>query len=184
MKKRAITQQEKIFVDAVLRGERYATAIDIAYPEYADRPNNNKQSKADQLLRRPLIQEYMEQQRRATEKARERIIAKKAEWALSDSIDALKFVVRMAQNDAIVVNKRNMQGGKQERVITSATASAIIGAVEGINKLLGFGGKNSESVDVGETLASRILNIESEDVNPDDYTETPQGLTNGKGNSK
>ena len=90
------------------------------------------------MLALPHVRAYYEQQRSILDAEKARVAREEALWSMRESVDTLKFVIKMAQKDAVEITKRNQSGNSYERVMPTSTANAITGAVNALNRMFGI----------------------------------------------
>jgi hypothetical protein len=133
-----ITAKHKAVIDAIISGETYNDACLLVYPDRKDWSKHAREVAVSKLLRLPHVKAYYDEQRAKLDEEKARAARDEALWSLRDSVDALKFVVKMAQKDAIEITKQNQNGHEYMRAMPTSTANAITGAVNTLNKMFGI----------------------------------------------
>lgn len=178
----SIKKKDQAIADAILSGMTYEQAFDYVMPEKKDSWDRHaKVVNVGKIMAKPVVREYFESQKKAVEEEKARIAREEIVWSYRDSLDALKFVVKMAQRDALDIAKNNREGKQFQKTMAANTATSIVGAVNSLNKMLGYDGPINQAHETQETIASRIMALSPIHEDPDEFTDTPQGLKNGGG---
>lgn len=185
----ALKKEDKQIIEKIVSGVDRVDAYKSVYPGSA-KSDQVIRSTVCRMINRKEAKEYKEkcEQRLKEEKIKiktevSELIREKTAWAIQDSIDALKFVIEGAKEDAREIRKRNLTSDKYTRVMPTVTATPIISAVERLNKMLGIEGQDT-GINKAE-LTNIFIDATDFDEDPNAY-KAPQILEapTGEGNDE
>lgn len=142
-----ISQNHRAVVDALISGMTNDEACLAVYPHRSEWTKKAREIAVSKVLKLPHVRAYYEEQRAILDEEKARAAREEALWSMRESVDTLKFVIKMAQKDAVEITKRNQDGGAYERVMPTATANAITGAVNALNRMFGIADQPQKSDD-------------------------------------
>lgn len=173
----ALKKDEKHLIELIVSGKDYPEAYSTVYPG-SKKTKRTISACICRMLKRQDIQKYKAECERKIQDERAKIkdevaeiIREKTLWSIQDSIDALKFVINAAKEDAIEIKKRNKNSDKYMRVMPSVTANPIIGAVERLNHMLGIEGQET-GLNKSE-LTNQFIDATDFNEDPEDYKAPP-----------
>lgn len=173
----ALKKDEKHLIELIVSGKDYPEAYAIVYPD-SKKTKRTISACICRMLKRKDIQDYKSECENKLKEEKAKIqdevanaIKEKRLWSIQDSIDALKFVINAAKEDAIEIKKRNKNSDKYMRVMPSVTANPIIGAVERLNHMLGIEGQDT-GLNKSE-LTNQFIDATDFYENPEDYKAPP-----------
>lgn len=168
-----LVQKHRELVDAIVSGKSHYEACIAVYPQRAKWTKSAAEISVSKVLRLPHVKAYYDEQMAKLNEEKAQAARDDALWSFRESVEGLKFVIKMAQKDAINVTKKNQGGGEYQRVMSSGTASSIVSAITALNKMCGFDGTRPDgnnANDITRAIALMYMDaFNSIEEDPEDF---------------
>ena len=134
-KVKSISSNHQAIVNAIISGMTYDAACLAVYPQRSGWTKKAREISVSKILNLPHVREYYEEQRQILDMEKAQTARNDALWSLKESADTLRFVIKLAQKDAIEISKRNQESEKYNCAMSASTAGAITKAVTVLNQM-------------------------------------------------